>query len=119
VAAGLDYSAVDVSEATFRDVFLPPFAAGVEAGALTLMSAFVAIVGGIPVRRLRHGVAFLFAGNCLMIAVQASGSRWLQTEVLRSELGFTGFVVVRRTEIRTRNSPVYCWLVAPAGSCTM
>ena len=50
MAAGLDYSAVDVSEATFRDVFLPPFIAGIEAGALTLMSAFVAIVGGIPVR---------------------------------------------------------------------
>ena len=71
VAAGLDYSAVDVSEATFRDVFLPPFAAGVEAGALTLMSAFVAIVGGVP----------------------AAGSRWLQTEVLRGELRFEGFVV--------------------------
>jgi beta-glucosidase len=25
--------------------------------------------------------------------VQAAGSRWLQTEVLRQELGFTGFVV--------------------------
>ena len=44
MAAGLDYSATDVSEATFRDVFLPPFAAGVEAGALTLMSAFIAVV---------------------------------------------------------------------------
>ena len=63
VAAGLDYSAVDVSEATFRDVFLPPFAAGVEAGALTLMSAFVAIVGGIPVRSLHHGVSFCLLGT--------------------------------------------------------
>ena len=71
MAAGLDYSATDVSEATFRDVFLPPFAAGVEAGALTLMSAFIAVVGGVP----------------------AAGSRWLQTDVLRGELNFTGFVV--------------------------
>ena len=71
VAAGLDYSAADMSEATFRDVFLPPFKAGVDAGSLTLMSAFIAIVGGIP----------------------ASGSRWLQTEVLRNELNFDGFVV--------------------------
>ena len=47
VAAGLDYSAVDISEATFRDVFLPPFEAGVGAGTLSLMSAFVAIIGGI------------------------------------------------------------------------
>ena len=113
VAAGLDYSAVDVSEATFRDVFLPPFAAGVEAGALTLMSAFVAIVGGIPVRALRLVVCFCLLGACswsLAIIMQASGSRWLQTEVLREELGFTGFVVVRCTKMRTWNSLVYYWL---------
>ena len=36
-----------------------------------------------------------------MVAVQASGSRWLQTEVLREELGFTGFVVVRCTTMCT------------------
>lgn len=71
VAAGLDYSATDVSEATFRDVFLPPFKAGIDAGALTVMSAFSAILGGVP----------------------ASGSHWLQTQVLRHEMGFSGFVV--------------------------
>lgn len=71
VQAGLDYSAADTSQATFRDVFLPPFKAGIEAGALTLMSAFVSVLGGVP----------------------ASGNRWLQTEVLRHELGFDGFVV--------------------------
>eukprot|EP00928_Gymnodinium_smaydae_P049767 TRINITY_DN33419_c0_g1_i1.p1 TRINITY_DN33419_c0_g1~~TRINITY_DN33419_c0_g1_i1.p1 ORF type:complete len:830 (+),score=187.51 TRINITY_DN33419_c0_g1_i1:83-2491(+) len=71
VAAGLDYSAADVSEATLRDVFLPPFRAGIEAGAATVMSAFVSIVNGVP----------------------ASGSHWLMTEVLRNELNFSGFVV--------------------------
>lgn len=71
VQAGLDYSAADTSQATFRDVFLPPFRAGIEAGALTLMSAFVSVLGGVP----------------------ASGNRWLQTKVLRHELGFDGFVV--------------------------
>ncbi len=57
---------MDVSEATFRDVFLPPFAAGVEAGALTLMSAFVAIVGGIPVRSL--AMAFRFCLRKLTVS---------------------------------------------------
>ena len=45
----MDYSAVDVSEATFRDVFLPPFIAGIEAGALTLMSASAPPVSASPV----------------------------------------------------------------------
>ena len=68
--AGLDYSESDVSEATLRDVFLPPFQAGIEAGALSVMSAFQA-VDGVP----------------------ATGNKWLLTDVLRSELGFKGFVV--------------------------
>lgn len=71
VAAGLDYSPAETSEATFRDVFLPPFEAGLQAGSLSVMSAFVAIVGGVP----------------------ASGSHWLMTDVLRGELKFDGFVV--------------------------
>ena len=68
--AGLDYSESDVSEATLRDVFLPPFRAGIEAGALSIMSAFQA-VDGVP----------------------ATGNKWLLTDVLRSELNFKGFVV--------------------------
>eukprot|EP00913_Durusdinium_trenchii_P029479 g27632.t1 len=70
VLGGLDYSESDMSEATFREVFLPPFSAAIRAGALTIMSAFQAL-GGVP----------------------ATGNRWLLTDVLRSELGFKGFVV--------------------------
>ena len=68
--SGLDYSESDMSESTFRDVFLPPFIAGIKAGALSIMSAFQAL-GGVPV----------------------TGNHWLLTEVLRDELGFQGFVV--------------------------
>ena len=70
VLSGLDYSESDISESTFRDVFLPPFLAGIEAGSLSIMSAFQALEG-IPV----------------------TGNHWLLTEVLRNELGFKGFVV--------------------------
>lgn len=67
---GRDYNTVDFSERTFRDIYLPPYKAGVEAGALTLMASFNEI-GGIP----------------------ASGSKYLLTDILREEWGFKGFVV--------------------------
>jgi len=70
VSGGMDYNFVEVSEATLRDVHLPAFKACLDAGALTLMSAFNDIAG-----------------------VPASGNRWLQTELLRGEWGFKGFVV--------------------------
>ncbi len=69
-AAGLDYSQVDISAQTLRDVHLPPFRACIEAGALTLMSAFNDI-NGIP----------------------ASANRWLLTDLLRTEWGFDGLVI--------------------------
>jgi beta-glucosidase len=68
--AGIDYNTVEVSEATLRDVYLPPFAAAVECGAPAIMCAFNEI-NGIPAtahRRLLHGV-------------------------LRDEWGFEGFVI--------------------------
>jgi len=67
---GRDYNAVDMSERMLREVYLPPYKAAVDAGVATLMSSFNTI-NGVP----------------------ASGSRWLQTEILRGEWGFDGFVV--------------------------
>ena len=67
---GRDYNTTDVSEYQLRNFYLPQFRAGVEAGALTLMSAF----------------------NCLN-GVPTSGNRHTLTDILRGEWGFRGFVV--------------------------
>jgi beta-glucosidase len=67
---GRDYENGEISEPTLRDVYLPPFKAAVEAGAGTLMSAFIDL-NGLP----------------------ATANRRLLTEVLRGEWGFDGFVV--------------------------
>jgi beta-glucosidase len=68
--AGRDYNTVDISEATLRNVVLPPFKAAAEAGAVTFMNSFNEI-GGLP----------------------ATGSAHLQREILKGEWGFQGFVV--------------------------
>jgi beta-glucosidase len=68
--AGRDYNTVDMSEATLRDVVLPPFKAAAEAGAATFMNAFNEI-GGIP----------------------STASVRLQRDILKGEWGFQGFVV--------------------------
>ena len=67
---GLDYNTVDVSERTLREVYLPPFRAALDAGALSIMSAFNEI-GGIP----------------------SNANGWLLTHVLHGEWKFQGFVV--------------------------
>ena len=67
---GRDYNTTEISEFTLRNFYLPQFQAGVEAGALTVMSAF----------------------NCLS-GVPASGNRHTLTEILRGEWKFPGFVV--------------------------
>ncbi len=67
---GRDYNAADMSERMLREVYLPPFKAAVDAGVATFMSSFNT-VNGVP----------------------ASGNRWLQTDILRGEWGFDGFVV--------------------------
>ncbi len=68
--AGKDYNTVDMSELMFRNLFLPPYKAALDAGAVTVMSSFNDFYG-----------------------VPASGSKWLLYDLLRKELGFKGFVV--------------------------
>ena len=70
VAAGMEYAQVDISPQTLRDVHLPPFKAALDAGALSLMSAFNDI-NGVP----------------------ASANRALLTDLLRTEWKFEGVVV--------------------------
>lgn len=68
--AGRDYNTVDMSELMFRNLYLPPYKAALDAGAVTVMSSFNDF----------HGVP-------------ASGNKWLLYDLLRKELGFKGFVV--------------------------
>ncbi|UCF43519.1 MAG: glycoside hydrolase family 3 C-terminal domain-containing protein [Planctomycetota bacterium] len=67
---GRDYNTCEIAERTLREVYLPPFKAGVEAGAATVMSAFNEI-SGIP----------------------AAANRRTLTEILKVEWRFEGFVV--------------------------
>ncbi len=68
--AGLDYNIVDLSEHTLREVYLPPFKAAFDAGALSTMASFNEI-NGLP----------------------SNANSWLLGDVLRREWGFGGFVV--------------------------
>lgn len=68
--AGRDYNTVELDESTFRNVYLPPFKAGVEAGVMTVMPAFNTL-NGVP----------------------CSVNKRLLTDVLRGELGFKGFLI--------------------------
>ncbi len=68
--AGKDYNSVDMSEISFRQDYLPPYKKGVEAGAATVMASFNDLFG-----------------------VPATASKYLMTDILRGEWGFTGLVV--------------------------
>lgn len=68
--AGRDYVPTEISDQTLWDTYLPPFEAGVKAGAATLMSAFHNISG-----------------------TPASGNHYILTEVLKEKWGHDGFVV--------------------------
>lgn len=67
---GRDYESSDISEELLQNVYLPPYKAGVDAGAATLMSAYMDL-NGVP----------------------ASGNKWLMQDTLRKEWGFKGWVV--------------------------
>jgi beta-glucosidase len=69
--AGKDYAYVDLSERAIRQFHLPPFAAGVAAGAPSVMPAFTTGPGGVPM----------------------SANRRMLKDVLRGELGFDGVLV--------------------------
>lgn len=68
--AGRDYNTVDMSKMRMYNQYFDPYKACVEAGVGSVMSSFN-IVDGIP----------------------ATANQWLQTEVLRNQWGFDGFVV--------------------------
>ena len=71
VQGGKDYAYVDLTERAIREFHLPPFAAGVAAGAPSVMPAFTTGPGGVPM----------------------SANRRMLQEVLRGELGFKGVLV--------------------------
>lgn len=74
--AGRDYHAVDMSENMLREVYLPPYKAAIDAGAVTVMTAFNDL-NGVP----------------------ATANKFLLTDLLRDEWGFEGFVVTDYTSI--------------------
>ena len=76
VLAGRDYNSVDLSERTLREVYLPPYRAAIEAGALSVMTAFNEL-NGTP----------------------ATANPFLLKQILRDEWGFSGFVVSDYTGI--------------------
>jgi beta-glucosidase len=67
---GRDYNSVDMSLRTLWEVYLPPFKAALDAGASTFMNSFNDL-NGVP----------------------ATGSIYLQRDILKGKWGFKGFVV--------------------------
>jgi len=66
---GRDYNSVEISEHTLRQYYLPPFRAGLDEGAATLMSAFNSL-NGVP----------------------TSANPFTLKQILRKEWGFQGII---------------------------
>lgn len=67
---GRDYDEASISDEALFNTYLPPFKAAVDAGAGNIMTAYMPL-NGIP----------------------ATANRWLLTNILRKQWGFTGWVV--------------------------
>lgn len=67
---GRDHDAANLSDAQLHNVYLPPFRAAIQAGAGSVMSAYMDL-NDVP----------------------ATGNRWLLRDILRKDWGFQGFVV--------------------------
>ncbi len=74
--SGREYNTVDISDRTLRETYFPTYHATVKAGVATFMTSFNEIAG-----------------------VPSTGSKYLYTDVLRKEWGFTGMVVTDYTAI--------------------
>jgi beta-glucosidase len=73
---GRDYNTVDMSRIKMYNQYLPPYKAGLDAGAGSIMSSFND-VDGVP----------------------ATGNPWLLTDLLRNQWGYEGFVVSDYTSL--------------------
>ena len=67
---GRDYNTVDISDRALKEIYLPPFKAAVDAGVVTIMSAFNSL-NGVP----------------------ASANHYTITDILKNSWRFNGFVV--------------------------
>ncbi len=67
---GRDYNTTWIPEVQFRDVYLPPFKAAIDAGAASLMCSFNDL-NGLP----------------------STANQWLNVDLLRQEWGFNGLLV--------------------------
>lgn len=74
--AGRDYNTTEISEHTLREVYLPPFHAALDEGAVTIMSGFNAL-NGVP----------------------ATANPFTLTEILRREWKFPGLAVSDWTSV--------------------
>lgn len=70
VESGRDYATTNIPDTELRNVYFRPFEAAIEAGVSTVMTSF-SDLNGVP----------------------ATGNRYIVSEVLKGEWGFTGFVV--------------------------
>jgi beta-glucosidase len=76
IEAGRDYNVVDMSKMKMYNDYLPPYRAAVDAGAGSIMSSFNEI-NGVP----------------------ATANKWLMTDLLRQQWGFTGLIVTDYTAV--------------------